>query len=137
MMLSAIFCRRNYCTAKSPYPKTYHPGYEKILIARMTDILADSNAPILPLIDKKKAKNSWKHQKNTESRGSGSLWRVLASGLFYPAQLLDGEISSFCVTEKNTPALLLCPGCFVYYDSKTFLCFSDTPCIPALRSVSP
>ena len=41
---------------KSPYPKTYHPGYEKILIARMTDILADSNAPILPLIDKKKAK---------------------------------------------------------------------------------
>ena len=41
---------------KSPYPKTYHPGYEKILIARMTDILADSNASILPLIDKKKAK---------------------------------------------------------------------------------
>ena len=41
---------------KSPYPKTYHPGYEKILIARMTDILADSNAPILPLINKKKAK---------------------------------------------------------------------------------
>jgi asparagine synthase (glutamine-hydrolysing) len=41
---------------KSPYPKTYHPGYEKILISRMTDILADSNAPILPLIDKKKVK---------------------------------------------------------------------------------
>ena len=41
---------------KSPYPKTYHPDYEKILIARMTDILADSNASILPLIDKKKAK---------------------------------------------------------------------------------
>ena len=41
---------------KSPYPKTYHPGYEKILISRMTDILVDSNAPILPLIDKKKVK---------------------------------------------------------------------------------
>ena len=40
---------------KSPYPKTYHPGYEKLLIERLTEILSDSNAPILPLIDKKKA----------------------------------------------------------------------------------
>lgn len=40
---------------KSPYPKTYHPGYEKLLIERLTEILSDPNAPILPLIDKKKA----------------------------------------------------------------------------------
>lgn len=39
---------------KSPYPKTYHPGYEKILIERMTEILDNPNAPILPLIDRKK-----------------------------------------------------------------------------------
>lgn len=36
---------------KSPYPKTYHPGYEKLLIEGMKKILADSNAPILPMLD--------------------------------------------------------------------------------------
>jgi asparagine synthase (glutamine-hydrolysing) len=40
---------------KSPYPKTYHPGYEKLLIQEMRDILADKNAPIQPLIDSSKA----------------------------------------------------------------------------------
>lgn len=36
---------------KSPYPKTYHPGYEKMLIEGMKKILADPNAPILPMLD--------------------------------------------------------------------------------------
>lgn len=40
---------------KSPYPKTYHPGYEKLLSERLTEIINDPNAPIAPLIDKKKA----------------------------------------------------------------------------------
>lgn len=40
---------------KSPYPKTYHPGYEKLLVQRLTDVLNNPNAPILPLIDRKKA----------------------------------------------------------------------------------
>ena len=40
---------------KSPYPKTYHPGYEKLLCECLTAILNDSNAPIQPLIDKEKA----------------------------------------------------------------------------------
>jgi len=40
---------------KSPYPKTYHPGYEKLLIQWMRGIIDDSNAPIQPLIDRKKA----------------------------------------------------------------------------------
>src|SRR5699024_7242485 len=31
---------------KSPYPKTYHPEYEKLLGNRLLDILSDSNAPI-------------------------------------------------------------------------------------------
>ena len=39
---------------KSPYPKTYHPGYEKLLIDGMKQILSDPNAPILPMLDKKK-----------------------------------------------------------------------------------
>ncbi len=39
---------------KSPYPKTYHPGYEKLLIQKLTDIANNPNAPIQPLIDKPK-----------------------------------------------------------------------------------
>lgn len=39
---------------KSPYPKTYHPGYEKLLIQMLTDIANTPNAPILSLIDKQK-----------------------------------------------------------------------------------
>lgn len=42
---------------KSPYPKTYHPGYEKLLVERLTDIVNDPNAPIAPLIDKEKARS--------------------------------------------------------------------------------
>jgi asparagine synthase (glutamine-hydrolysing) len=41
---------------KSPYPKTYHPEYEKLLGNRLMDILSDSNAPIRSLIDAKKVK---------------------------------------------------------------------------------
>lgn len=39
---------------KSPYPKTYHPDYEKLLGNRLLDILSDPNAPIHPLVDEKK-----------------------------------------------------------------------------------
>ncbi|MDD6481370.1 MAG: asparagine synthase (glutamine-hydrolyzing) [Lachnospiraceae bacterium] len=39
---------------KSPYPKTYHPGYEQLLIQKMQNILADTNAPIQPMLDKQK-----------------------------------------------------------------------------------
>ena len=41
---------------KSPYPKTYHPGYEKLLVERLGEIMEDPNAPIAPLIDREKAK---------------------------------------------------------------------------------
>lgn len=41
---------------KSPYPKTYHPGYEKLLIEQFAKIIQNPNAPIAPLIDQKKAK---------------------------------------------------------------------------------
>lgn len=39
---------------KSPYPKTYHPDYEKLLGNLLLDVLSDPNAPIHPLIDKEK-----------------------------------------------------------------------------------
>ena len=39
---------------KSPYPKTYHPGYEKLLAKRLEAILNDSTSPILPLLDRRK-----------------------------------------------------------------------------------
>jgi len=41
---------------KSPYPKTYHPEYEKLLGNRLLDVISDSNAPIRPLVDVKKVK---------------------------------------------------------------------------------
>lgn len=40
---------------KSPYPKTYHPDYEKLLADRLTEIINNPNAPIAPLIDRRKA----------------------------------------------------------------------------------
>ena len=38
---------------KSPYPKSYHPYYEKMLGSRLQRVLEDSSAPILQLIDRK------------------------------------------------------------------------------------
>lgn len=39
---------------KSPYPKTYHPGYEQLLSDRLKDVLSSCNAPILELVDKER-----------------------------------------------------------------------------------
>lgn len=39
---------------KSPYPKTYDTGYEKLLIKRLTHVLHQNHAPILNIVDKKK-----------------------------------------------------------------------------------
>lgn len=41
---------------KSPYPKTYHPDYEKLLGGLLLDVLSDPNAPIHALVDQKKIK---------------------------------------------------------------------------------
>lgn len=40
---------------KSPYPKTYHPGYEQLLCKRFAEIIKNPNSPITPLIDTDKA----------------------------------------------------------------------------------
>lgn len=39
---------------KSPYPKTYHPGYEQLLVEELSRILENPSSPILPLLDKEK-----------------------------------------------------------------------------------
>ncbi len=41
---------------KSPYPKTYHPEYEKMLGNRLLEVLNNPNAPIRPLLDIRKVK---------------------------------------------------------------------------------
>ena len=41
---------------KNPYPKTYHPDYERLLGSRLLDVLSEPNAPIRPLIDTNKVK---------------------------------------------------------------------------------
>lgn len=39
---------------KSPYPKTYHPGYEEMLGKKLMEVITDVNAPIRNLVDSKK-----------------------------------------------------------------------------------
>lgn len=41
---------------KSPYPKTYHPAYEKQLGEMLVEVLEDSSSPINTFVDKKKVK---------------------------------------------------------------------------------
>jgi asparagine synthase (glutamine-hydrolysing) len=36
---------------KSPFPKTYDPGYERIVKGMLTEILHDSTSPLLWLVD--------------------------------------------------------------------------------------
>ena len=41
---------------KSPYPKTYHPEYEKTLGKMLLEELSDRNAPIRDLVDEQKVR---------------------------------------------------------------------------------
>lgn len=41
---------------KSPYPKTYDPGYEAILKGKLLEIISDSSSPVCSIIDKNKTK---------------------------------------------------------------------------------
>lgn len=42
---------------KSPYPKTYHPYYMKLVKNRLTAIIENNNSPILELVSKQKVKD--------------------------------------------------------------------------------
>ena len=37
---------------KSPYPKTYHPAYAQAIKRRMAEVLEDSSAPLMALVDR-------------------------------------------------------------------------------------
>lgn len=39
---------------KSPYPKTYHPAYEKLLGERLKEVLSDTHAPVRQFLDRGK-----------------------------------------------------------------------------------
>ena len=54
---------------KSPYPKTYHPAYEKRLTEQLSAIVNNPNSPIAPLIDKEKA-----HQFMASHKELGKPW---------------------------------------------------------------
>ncbi|MDO5409423.1 MAG: asparagine synthase (glutamine-hydrolyzing) [Lachnospiraceae bacterium] len=42
---------------KSPYPKTYHPAYEKMLGEQLKEVLADAQAPVRQFLDRKKVQH--------------------------------------------------------------------------------
>lgn len=58
---------------KSPYPKTYHPGYESLLTNRLKDVLADPGEPLLQLLDKKKVLQFLDHPKDYGAPWYGQL----------------------------------------------------------------
>lgn len=39
---------------KSPFPKTYDPGYESLLVSALQKVLSDSSSPLLSIVDEKK-----------------------------------------------------------------------------------
>ena len=58
---------------KSPYPKTYHPKYEEILLTNFREIINNSNEPINELIDKTKALNFMNKKLNYTTPWYGQL----------------------------------------------------------------
>ena len=58
---------------KSPYPKTYHPKYEELLISNFKEVINTSNEPINELIDKSKANNFINKQLNYTTPWYGQL----------------------------------------------------------------
>ena len=89
---------------KSPYPKTYHPGYEKISWITCAGYISDPNAPVYPLIDPKKAKAFLAAPKELGRPWFGaaswrdpSLWHILSSSM-------TGWENIICpCKEKKTP----------------------------------
>ena len=58
---------------KSPYPKTYNPNYEKLLINELTSIVNNNNSPINDLIDKNKVLDFIKAPTNYDKPWFGQL----------------------------------------------------------------
>ncbi len=58
---------------KSPYPKTYHPGYTALLKTKMKDILNTPSSPLLYLVDKNKVLDFMENDKNLSQPWFGQL----------------------------------------------------------------
>ncbi len=58
---------------KSPYPKTYHPGYTALLKTKMKDILNTPSSPLLYLVDKNKILDFMENDKNLSQPWFGQL----------------------------------------------------------------
>ena len=58
---------------KSPYPKTYNPNYEKLLINELLTIINDNNAPLNNIVDKNKILDFIKSPTNYDKPWFGQL----------------------------------------------------------------
>lgn len=58
---------------KSPYPKTYNPNYEKLLINELLTIINDNNAPLNNIVDKNKILDFVKSPTNYDKPWFGQL----------------------------------------------------------------
>lgn len=58
---------------KSPFPKTYDPGYESLLISALQKIIADPNSPLLSIADPKKIQAFCYHPKDLGKPWFGQL----------------------------------------------------------------
>lgn len=58
---------------KSPFPKTYDPGYESLLISALQKIITDPNSPLLAIADPKKIQAFCYHPKDLGKPWFGQL----------------------------------------------------------------
>ncbi|MDR1689304.1 MAG: asparagine synthase (glutamine-hydrolyzing) [Clostridiales bacterium] len=70
---------------KSPYPKTYNPEYEKILLGKITEIMNDSSAPVFNLFDKTRVSEFFPEKKDYTVPWYGQLM----SAVQYAAYILQ------------------------------------------------
>ncbi len=93
---------------KSPYPKTYHPAYEQMLIRRMREILNDPNSPVLPLLDRSKNRSFPCRTKGTRQTMVRPVdGRSAAHCLLYPDQHLDADLSFVHLTSRHRISIIL------------------------------
>jgi len=58
---------------KSPFPKTYHPGYTQLLQDKLLEILHDSTSPLTPLLNKQAVLQACKSPPSTAQPWFGQL----------------------------------------------------------------
>ena len=109
---------------KSPYPKTYHPGYEKLLIAEMQHILDQPDAPVKTFIDTKTRNLPRGTDRIRKAVVRTAHGRTAAARLLHPDQLLDAEIppesviSGWVEAQSRLSGLAVCRIFITYDDGK-------------------